>query len=319
MMHPVIKYLFGWILLSLFPLSVEAQLDSTYIRPFPEEFTIRPYMYYKFTTLVTEERGGDEVRYHPNIPVGIGVGFTYRNYALNLAYAPPFFRDKEKGKPKYIDLQYHYYSRKYLFDFLFQDYKGFYTVHDRRKEVYNLYPDIHVIQYGAGAQYIFNHRKFSYRAAFYGNEKQVRSAGSFQLGGGLYYNKIQSDTTQILAGRDWFRNYQLSVTGGYVYTFVFKKDWFLTMGLSAGVNFGLEKIGRSGEQLEVTPNLVPRMAWGYNGDDWALLFNFVMNSVTVTRSGGIYTTLETGRVNVSYVHRIGTGPAVLKRVKVLNK
>ncbi|MCD7936850.1 MAG: DUF4421 domain-containing protein [Tannerellaceae bacterium] len=294
-------------------------MDSAYIRPFPEEFTIRPYFYYKFTTLTTQINGEEEMRYHPNTPVGIGVGFTYRNYALNLAYAPPFFRDKEKGKTKYIDLQYHYYSRKYLFDLLFQDYKGFYNVYNRRRELVHLYPDIHVIQYGASGQYVFNHRKFSYRAAFYGNEKQVRPAGSFQVGGGLYYNKLNSDTTQILAGRNWFRNYQLSVTGGYVYTFVFKRDFFVTAGLSAGVNLGIEKIGRSGERLEVTPNLFPRVAWGYNGDDWALLFNFVLNSVTVTRSGGMFTTLETGRVNMSYVHRIGSAPVFLKKIKLLNR
>lgn len=313
------KYVVLFSFFLLLPFCVKVQTDGAYIRAFPQEFTIRPYFYYKFTSLETDIKGKEQMSYMPNIPVGVGIGFTYKNYALNLAYAPPFFRDKEKGKTQYYDLQYHYYSRKYLFDLFFQDYKGFYSDYDKVKKLYPSYPDMHIIQYGATGQYVFNHRKFSYRAAFYNNEKQVRSASSFQVGGGFYYNKLYTEETAILAGRDRFRNYQLSITGGYVYTWVFKKDYFFTFGLTGGINLGLENIRYSGEQLEVTPNLFPRVAGGYNGDDWALSFNFVMNQVYVTRSGDMNVIFNTARMNLCYVRRLNWSPGILKKNRFLNR
>ncbi len=315
-MKNYIAVLIAWLFV---PICAGAQTDSAYIRMFPQEFSLRPYFYYKFTSLETDIKGKERQTYHPNIPVGVGIGFAYKNYALNLAYAPPFFRDKERGKTKYFDLQYHYYSRKYLFDFFFQDYKGFYSEYDKATGLYPYYSDIHIIQYGATAQYVFNHQKFSYRAAFYNNEKQLRSAGSFQLGGGFYYNNLYTDETAILEGRDRFRNYQLSITGGYVYTWVFKKDYFFTLGLTGGVNLGLEEIRYSGEKLEVTPTVFPRVAAGYNGDDWALSFNFLMNQVCVTRAGDMNVYFNTARMNVCYVRRLNWTPPILKKIKWLNR
>ncbi len=263
-MAPRIKniYLTGFLVwLFSFPLGAQEEYNN-YIREFPQEFTLRPYIYRKFTSVSTERRWeeGKEARnFYPNTPVELGFGVTYKNYALNLAYAPPVFRDKENGKTKYIDFQYHYYHRKYLFDFYYQNYRGFYN---REAEPAALFPDVHVRQYGVTGDYVFNNSRFSYRAAFYCNEKQVRSAGSFQVGGGFYYNKLDTDTTRILEGKNSFSNYQFSVTGGYIHTWVFKQDFFITVGVSTGVNFSFERLPESRHNFEVTPTVYPRVSGG---------------------------------------------------------
>ncbi|MCC8153548.1 MAG: DUF4421 domain-containing protein [Tannerellaceae bacterium] len=313
------KYLNYILFFCLLTCCVYAQEDSLYIRTYPQDFTFRPYVYNKFTILSTEIKGQPEASFYPNIPVGVGIGFTYKSYALNLAYAPRFFRDKKKGKTTYIDFQYHYYGRRFLFDLLWQDYKGFYTVEDRKGELYNLHSDVHAVQYGVGGQYLFNYKKFSYRAAFYCDERQVRSAGSFQLGGGLYYNRLETETTPILEGRDRFRNYQLSITGGYVYSWIFKRNYFMTVGLAAGINLGLENVKNSAEKVEVTPNLFPRIAMGYNGDNWALFVNAVINRVYVTQSNNMDIIFDTGRANLMYVQRLNWSPPFLKKIKILNR
>lgn len=134
----------------------------------------------------------------PNNPPNIGLGFSMNNTIVNVSYGQGFnfMRDKEKGKTKALDLQIHNYGKKFTFDVFIQRYRGFYA-EDESGNVLALYPDLKIRQYGAYGQYIFNNKKFSYRAAFNQNEKQLKSAGSFLIGGGVYFSKIESDSSFV--------------------------------------------------------------------------------------------------------------------------
>ncbi len=116
----------------------------------------------------------------------MGIGATYRWATLNLAYGFGFLNpDRGRGKTKYLDLQFHGYGRKFSIDVLGQFYNGFYLTPRGTGTTHGTYyqrPDIEVGAVGASAQYIFNYRKFSYRAAFLQNEWQKRTAGTFLLG-----------------------------------------------------------------------------------------------------------------------------------------
>ncbi len=306
------KHIFAFICTLFIVLNVFSQVDSSYIGFFDRKTSIRPYFIEKFTALSHEVNGnGDEIEYRPNTPMGIGIGATYKNISLSGGYGFNFMRDKEKGKTKSIDFQYHHYARKFVIDFFFQNYKGFYT--EDSDEEYTLYPDIKLIQYGTFAQYIFNGNKFSYQAAYNQNEKQLKSAGSFLLGGGIYYNKAASDSTLVFINSRRLNNFQFGVSGGYAYTWVPNKRIFVSGSISVGVNVGTEGIRRVGkEKFKIYPTAFPRFSMGYNHDTWSIGLSTVINRVYIVYSGDSKMSFDTGVIQLSFIKRFDVLPLLKK-------
>ena len=140
-----------------------------------------------------------ENSFTPNYPfmAGIGIGLHKIRY-VNLSFAIGLFPLKnESGLRSYItDIQIHSYGKKSLFDAYYQSYKGFFVEKELKngQEEYSLYPDLALRQAGIEYTHIYNHRRFSARAAFEQSELQIRSAGSFLLGGGIYWHRVKPDT-----------------------------------------------------------------------------------------------------------------------------
>lgn len=292
-----------------------AQRDSAYVQPYEREFSIKPRVYYKFTMLTCKAGGGEKVTYVPNSPVRIGLGVTYKNFSISGGYGFGFMRDKKRGDTKELDFQYHYYGRKFIADIFFQQYKGFYT---EDKGDISIYPDIKAIQYGMSGQYVFNNKRFSYKAAFNQSERQLKSAGSWQLGGGLYYNEIRSDSTLRLNKYNRVRGYQLNVSGGYIYNWVISKHFYLSGGAAFGVNLGIENT-TGYKKVEVSPSVFPRISAGYNADDWSIVVSGVINQLYVTNSKSLKMLFHTGEMQINYIKRFEFAPKFLRRVKFINK
>lgn len=308
------KFIFLLIFL-LTPFIIRAQVDSTYIQPYEHELSVKPHVYYKYTSLTHEIDDNNEITYMPNSHVSLGLGITYKNYSISGGYGFGFMRDKDRGKTAIFDFQYHYYGRKFIADVFFQRYKGFYT--EQNDEVFTLYPDISIIQYGVFGQYVFNNKKFSYKAAFNQSEKQLKSAGSWQLGGGIYYNQVRSDSTLQLNQYKRLRNYQLSVSGGYVYNWIISKNFYLSGGVSVGFNIGTENLS-SFKKVEISPSVFPRISTGYNAEDWSIGFSVVVNQIYVANSKLLKMTLNTGTMQMSYTKRFSVAPKFVKKIKYIN-
>ncbi|MFV0332221.1 MAG: DUF4421 domain-containing protein [Dysgonomonas sp.] len=303
------------LILSLFSSYCLAQVDSSYIQPYDHELSIKPHVYYKYTSITHEIDDDNELTYMPNSPVSLGLGITYKNYSLSGGYGFGFMRDKDRGNTKSLDFQYHYYGRKFIADIFFQRYKGFYT--EEKDDVFEIYPDIKVVQYGVHGQYVFNNKKFSYRAAFNQSEKQLKSAGSWQLGGGIYYNEIQSDSTFYLNEYKKLRNYQFSVSGGYVYNWVINKNFFLSGGVSVGMNLGIENPSDF-KKVIISPSVFPRISAGYNADDWSIGLSAVINRMYVTRTNSLKMIFDTGTLQMSFIKRFDVAPKFMKKIKYIN-
>ena len=304
-----------FVLFALFPHIGSAQRDSTYIAAFKQEFSAGIYSYYQFMMLTHTVEDNKSITYIPNSPIGFGLSVSYKNFSLSGGMGFNFLRDSDLGQTKVIDWQYHYYGRKFIFDLFLQNYKGFYT-HREEDNAIVLHPDIKIAQYGLFGQYIFNNKKFSYRAAFSQSERQLKSAGSFQLGGGFYYNQVSSSTSLTINEQNRLENYQLGLIGGYVYTWVIKKDFLAALGLSAGLNFGTENLKM--ERIEISPNLLPRASIGYIGDNWSLGLSFVINRTYVSRNEDLNMVFNTGYAELSFVRRFDKGPKFLRKIKLLN-
>ena len=82
--------------------------------------------------------------------------------------------------------------------------------------------------------YIFNHKKFSYAAAYNQKTIQARSAGSPIVGLMGYYadfdyaDKRNAELIFWMDGIGRLRQYQLAVGGGYAYNFVPAKGWLIS-------------------------------------------------------------------------------------------
>ncbi len=298
----------------LLPAIGMAQVDSAYIGSYPQKVSIMVYSSKEMVSLI-DEQPEKELVYMPNNPVRLGLGFSWKNTVLSFAYGYPFnfMRNKEYGKTQFLDLQYHHYDRKFVFDLFLQKYKGFYMEENNNKNQYVICPDMSIWQVGMNAQYIFNHKRFSYKAAFVQNEKQLRSAGSLLLGGGIYFTNVQSDSSFVYHDGNSLDNFQFNANIGYAYTWVLGQHWFINGATSVGVSLGSDKINRFGKgRIAVYPTVLPRISVGYSHDKWALglstVFNINFLELSDARTLGIYA----GRGQIYYVHRIDDIPFLSK-------
>lgn len=234
---------------------VQVENDGNYVEDHTEDLTLRLFGSRKYTYYDMKDRGlKEDVLYRPNTANNVGFGLNYKFIGVNFAFNLPFINnDNEKyGKTKFLDLQAHLYLRKLVVDFYGQYYKGYYEA-ERTRKISNAFvrnpvwlrPDMLNTDLGLHVQYIFNDKRFSYRAAFMQNEYQKKSAGSFLLGGEVFTWQLRGDSALIprdiktpgFLNGDPFtgtRTVSVAANAGYAYTLVLAKYFFITGSISAG-------------------------------------------------------------------------------------
>jgi hypothetical protein len=269
--------------------SLFAQYDSSYIQTYEGFLVGRFLLNRKYTSLnVSNDIGNYRVRYRANKTFSVGLGVTYKLVTVNVSVGvvPP---NEAKGKTRDFDLQLYRYGRKFVTDLIFQFYKGFYVPDGRFASApgsFYVRPDIKVNTIGGSYQYILNHRKFSYRAAFQQTELQKKSAGSVTLGAELFMGLFQGDSTVIphelmaesAESIHKMKFIELGPNLGYVYTWVYHK-FFLSAGGSVSLNVGVHKFfdeGREKVYTGISPNSLLRFSGGYNTPRWG--FNLLFRS-----------------------------------------
>jgi len=291
-----------------------AQEKNIYIADYEQKLILSVFTAKEFLNITVEDKNQD-LMYMPNNPVELGLGFSWKNSVFSFAYGYgfDFMRDKKLGKTKSFDLQFHHYNRRFVLDFFLQRYKGFY-MEDEKNEIKNvLAPDLELRQYGIYGQYIFNHKKLSYKAAYIHNEKQLRSAGSLLAGGGIYFSRIRSDSSFVYKELD---NFQFGASIGYTYTWVINKRWFMNGTITTGINFGCENFSKLGKQkLEVSPTVFPRISIGYDHDSWSLGLTYLSNMTFPVFSDDIQMGLLSGQFLLSYYRRINDVPVLSRLIK----
>lgn len=267
------------------------ETDTNYVESYLHLLTSRVYASIKSAGVsIGDESLNQQIVYHPNEPLILGIGANYGVIGLNVGFNFPFVNndDDKYGKTDYIDLQTHIYLRPLTLDLYLQYYKGYHQTDPNdwytdwpAIDTLPKRPDIQSISLGLNGQYIFNNKKFSLRAPFLQNEWQKKSAGSFLLGGNIFFADIQGDSSLIpSSGGDTtffdglhFHQYRVINGGpvaGYAHTFVVKQHFFLTMMLVGGLSGGgswayteeKDEADRSG--FTVAGNLTGRVALGYN-------------------------------------------------------
>lgn len=102
---------------------------------------------------------------------------------------------------------------------------------------------------GFNLYYIFNHRHFSYPAAFAQSTMQRRSAGTFKLGFSFTHHKATMNESKIsplllphieptiLFNSVKYNDYAINF--GYAYNWVFAKNWLFAISLSPGLAYNV--------------------------------------------------------------------------------
>lgn len=311
---------------------VKGGKDSTvYYVDYSELITLKTFTLTKISSLTfTDEIQDKDVVYKPNEVTKLGLGIHYRWIGINVAFLPIGENDDDLyGKTSALDIQTDFFSRKIGGQFHLIRYRGVYWedpsdyIANFKPAVkgYPTRPDIQTLAYGFNAFYNFNHKKFSFRAAFIQNERQVKSAGSFLAG--FYFNRLNvqsmSDSISLLPqitakdlNSELFVNalttFNFGPMGGYVHTFVFYERFFVTGGVMLGL--GAEKTERyyknSDNRDEYIANALFnfKIALGFNSHDFyfGVNANLVRSSVGSGEESSIG--YSSGSINVIWAYRI---------------
>ncbi|MDI9319192.1 MAG: DUF4421 domain-containing protein [Phycisphaerales bacterium] len=299
---------------------------NLYISDYKNDLTLRSFGSRKYVTHgLHDKEYADQVRYQPNSPFNIGMGFNYKLIGVNIGFNLPLINDsKEFGKTNFLDIQTHVYGKKLIFDIYLQRYKGFYLsnsgVLDNNSSIgYYLRPDIATFNIGLSAQYLWDGDQFSLKAAFLQNEVQLKSAGSLILGAAIGDFIVMADSSiipMLLNQKDYFNNSKfnrsniksLTANIGYGYTYILPHHFFLTGTLSGGlgINYTQLKSRRSptlshwGNDFTATF----RIGLGYNSNRFFAGIHYVTNlSTSSTYITNARQELSAGNFRISVAHR----------------
>ena len=311
--------------------------DTNYFKQYPGSITARFYFSQKYTAITLQDKEAKDLKYWPNTTLNMGVGATYHNFSLNLAYGFWFLnQDQEKGETKYLDLQGHYYRPKWVIDFYGQFYKGYHLVPrgfiSNSENVYYYQRDAKVNLFGLSAYHVFNSSRFSYRAAFIQNEWQKKSAGTLLVGAETYYGVIKSDSSWVppeiadmynIDGINKINYFSFGPGIGYAYTAVAFQHLFLTGSLTGNLNvsYTTEKtIDNKQNKISLNPVTRFRVAAGYNSDNWNVSVNWIADRLPFKgyASGGDYL-LQTGNYRFIIAKRFMPGPKLKRHLQLADK
>jgi hypothetical protein len=206
-----------------------------------------------------------------------------------------------------------------------QAYRGYYLANpgdfvEWNNDYQPTLPDLRVFTIGFNAHYIFDHEKFSYRAAFVRNEIQEKSAGSITAGLFGSYDKVSTnngfipselrDSTTVEFDLKEFEALSLGITVGYMYTFVFPRRWFINLAGVPGVGYrryyGADTQGNTDNVNTIAWQILLRMAVGYDHLNWYL--NLTGSSIIRNYEYKSYEMdLSTENIRLTFGWRLGLG------------
>ncbi len=275
----------------------ETNSSSKYYINLDNQFLLRIYSIYKSNN-VDISKDGSTLKFRPNGPFSIGLGFNYKFIGLGISYGAPVTKQsKDKyGNTQRLDLQFSVISKSFGVDAHLQAYKGYYISNpgdfiNWNEKYYPQLPDMRVLTLGLNAFYLFNGNKFSYRAAFKGNQIQKKSAGSIAAGLFGTFDEVRTDngfvpkglvdSTDVTLDLKSFQAFTIGVSVGYMYTFVIKQGFFISLAGVPGIGYRHYQIkdidNKEDFDNQLTIHLAGKIAIGYNWKKYMISLNTNLN------------------------------------------
>lgn len=331
----------GWELLVInivFISSVHAQKyeidhDTSYYKSYRSMLTARLYLSRKYNVMsFNPPAPAPSFQYRATTSLNLGIGATYHAFTLNIGIGITKFNPgDEKGDTKYLDLQAHFYARKWNIDLLGGFYKGYYLTPQGLAapmgETYYLRPDMGLSLIGFAFYRAQNARKFSYQAGLLQNEWQKKSAGSFLYGGEIYYGAIYGDSTLMptlidpdisMLAINKLHFFSFGPGAGYAYTFVYKEHFFLLASASINLAFQYSSEISTTQDMHASrfgfrPNYMIHAGTGYNGSKWSLSLLWVDTALFTRGESSDYSyKISSGNYRMVYTRRFNLDHKVKK-------
>ena len=275
-------------------------IDTTYIEPQRFDFTVMAQNTNSYEVYRVNTESGQSYTFAPETSIRIGPYFGWRwaflGYTLDVRHIH-VSHDKTTNKQYDMSL----YTSMLGIDFYYRDVGDNFKIRS-----VNLGNDIDVSKLnglefngvkstvkGLNIYYVFNHRKFSYPAAFAQSTVQRRCAGTPIAGISYTRHKLSVDFDRL---DEIFKEYfpdeeipldtalrfgtikyvDVAVTGGYAYNWVFAKNGLLATSLSVGLGYkrssgDLKERGFSFRNFSINKiNIdgIARMGLVYNNTRW---------------------------------------------------
>lgn len=223
-------------------------IDTNYIEPQHYNFTVMLQTTYNYEYYRLSSDKGQSVGLSPDVVMKVGPYVGWRWFFLGYTFELKNIGFSSGKLKKELELS--VYSSQVGFDIFFRRTGSDYKIRSARlggQAISQLlenvpFDGINVGIAGASVYYIFNHRRFSYPAAFSQSTCQKRSCGSWIAGLGGTANSLKFDyrkLEQTVADRCGVKNfkvdsglhfnqvryYDINLSGGYAYNWVFARHW----------------------------------------------------------------------------------------------
>ena len=264
--------------------------DTTYFDDVSQFLNLRPYLLIKYNTFRISDEEGTLIL-APNSPTTLGMGFNFKGLGIALGVGLPVSQSKKEryGTTSRFDFQANVYGSKFGIDGFLQIYKGYYNTNpemfiDWEETFFPQLPDMQILSAGGAAYYIFNSKRFSFKAPFIRTQIQRKSAGSAV--GGIYVYHDQATTDSGFVPNEYpdslkqqftlrsFKTTAYGVSAGYMYTFVIKRKFFIHLAGIPGIGYrhyrGEDLNGDRDTSGELSPQIILRLSMGYENPKFYL-------------------------------------------------
>ncbi len=237
-----------------------SQLDTNYVEPQKYNFEVMLQNTNTYEAYALSTSNGQHIRFSPDVSMKLGpyVGWRW----IFLGYTIDFSHLSGGGNKQ--DFNMSFYSSQIGLDLFYRKTGRDYKIRemDLGKDIDTSplknvdFDGIEASIKGFNVYYIFNHRKFSYPAAYSQSTVQRRSAGSFLAGFGYTTHSLKVDWKklgQIIEDRlgptlaaqvldntlahERIHYADVSLSAGYAYNWVFAYNWLFDMSLSAALAY----------------------------------------------------------------------------------
>ena len=224
---------------------------------------------------IAKPKYGEELEllesYESNIPLKLGLGFLYGNFALEFQKETSLLYDNNYIKTESQEFKLSYYSKKTAVEFHIKDFKGFHVPSPSYLDADGIYSkkdtDLEIQTIGISGQYVCNNKEYSWPAAFGIYEKQLGSASSFLLGGDALYI-----TSERYLPVSFKREYITAIPKiGYGATFADVNNLFLSISFSLGA--GIARELNDAKNCTALSNSFHAAA-GYHWEDISLVISY---------------------------------------------
>ena len=292
--------------------------DTTYIKSYADKIGLKLVAVNKFNYFTLIDRlNKTKLRYRPELGVNLGLGVAYKWFAFDLVFNFGIREKKYFTNEDFFDFQGKIFSSKQYIEATMQYYYGYQIDNiSGISEAAKVRKDIRTINFGLQYLHAFNYDKFSIKAPFILNDLQRKSAGSIIGGLGFSLNIMDADSSVIppelsndfndeLHLKD-LNSINLTANIGYMYSFVYKEHFFLTLGLIPGLTISFGDYWTNARQrlkINFSYNIKTMNAIGYNGEKIYGGFQLVSDALYIKIDKKNYTQTAHGKLSLFIGYR----------------